>query len=268
MSEEATGEAAAASTSTESSEGTTSESPTTSAPPTTSEGPPVSEGTVEIGDTRYQFEVICQERGAGEVKVEGEGRDPVSGGVVKLFLLASLVDPYIGLRLEDGTLIEPSLALESPLDLYVQNDVIRASAIRFVRDLDLETGTATEVGFGELEIHCYDYSNELPTVDTAADERCQQAVSAVESSTAELDRVGRELAATTGVDAMRDLYHRHGDLTDAVVNDLEVVMDACLAVFSVDEIFAAASVQAAALEARNEIYTACRELLAADGFDC
>ena len=135
----------------------------TSEPPpadTTSVEAPLSGGAVEIGDAHYQFAVTCEELGAGEVIVIGAGDDPVSGGLVELYLQAFLGDPYIGLRLADGTLIEPSL--DSPLDLYMQDDVIRASAIRFVKDLDLETGTATEVGFGELEIHCYEYSNELP----------------------------------------------------------------------------------------------------------
>ena len=122
--------------------------------------PPPAEGRVEIGETHYQFAVTCQELGAGEVVVVGAGDDPVSGEVVEMYLQAFLGDPYVGLRLADGTLIEPSL--DSQLDLYLQDDVIRASAIRFVQDLDLETGSATEVGFGELEIHCYEYSNELP----------------------------------------------------------------------------------------------------------
>ena len=130
---------------------------TTSAPPE----PPRSEGTAEIGETRYEFAVTCHDRGAGDVVVIGAGDDPVSGGLVELYLEASFVDPYVGLRLADGTLIEPSL--DSPLDLYVQDDVIRASAIRFVRDLDLETGEATEVGFGEFEIHCYSYEREPPS---------------------------------------------------------------------------------------------------------
>ena len=127
---------------------------TTSAPPE----PPRSEGTAEIGETRYEFAVTCHELGAGEVVVIGAGDDPASGGLVELYVQAFLADPYVGLRLLDGTLIEPSL--DSPLDLYVQDDVIRASAIRFVRDLNLETGEATEVGFGEFEIHCYSYERE------------------------------------------------------------------------------------------------------------
>ena len=126
--------------------------------PAVSVGPPVSEGTVEIADTRYQFTVTCHEHGAGEVVVVGLGEDPDSGEAVELYLQAFLSDPYIGLRLADGTFVEPSL--DSPLDLYVQEDVIRASAIRFVRDMDFETGTGTEIGFGELEIHCYEYSRE------------------------------------------------------------------------------------------------------------
>ena len=130
---------------------------TTAAPPE----PPRSEGTAKIGEVEYEFTVTCQDRGAGDVVVLGVGADPVSGSLVELYLEASFVDPYIGLRLADGTLIEPSL--ESPLDLYLQDDVIRASAIRFVRDLNLATGEATEVGFGDFEIHCDNYAREPPS---------------------------------------------------------------------------------------------------------
>ena len=129
----------------------------TTAPPE----PPRSEGTAEIGGIRYEFAVTCHELGAGDVVVIGVGDDPASDGLVELYLEASLVEPYVGLRLADGTFIEPSF--DSPLDLYVQDDVIRASAIRFVRDLNLETGEATAVGFGEFEIHCYSYEREPPS---------------------------------------------------------------------------------------------------------
>ena len=95
------------------------------------------------------------------MRAVGSGEDPVSGEPVELLVKASLVEPYVGLRLADGTFIEPSL--ESSLDVYLQDDVIRASAIRFVKDLNLETGEATEVGFGEFEIHCYSYERESPS---------------------------------------------------------------------------------------------------------
>ena len=130
---------------------------TTTAPPE----PPRSEGTVKIGETQYEFTVTCQDYGAGDVVVIGAGDDPISGGQVQLYVAASFVEPYIGLTLADGTRIDPSL--DSPLDFYVQDDVIRASAIRFVKDLNTETFEATEVGFGEFEIHCYSYERELPS---------------------------------------------------------------------------------------------------------
>ena len=133
------------------------ETTTSTAPPE----PPRSEGTAEIGEIQYQFAVTCHDLGAGEVVVVGAGDDPVSGGLVELYVQAYIGDPYVGLRLADGTLIEPSL--DSQLDLYVQEDVIRASAIRFVKDLNLDTGEATEVGFGEFEIHCYSYEREPPS---------------------------------------------------------------------------------------------------------
>lgn len=106
------------------------------------------------------------------------------------------------------------------------------------------------------------------TVDAATVQRCHEALSDVESATAELDRVGRELANATRRDTIADLYHLHGDLTDAVVDDMDVVMDICFHVFTVAETFAASSVQFEIIEARNEIYYACRDLLAPDGFDC
>lgn len=130
---------------------------TTTAPPE----PPSSEGTAKVGDIQYEFAVTCHDRGAGEVVAIGAGDDPVSGGLVQLFVKASLVEPYVGLTLADGTKIDPSL--DSSLDFYVQDDVIRASAIRFVKDLNPETFEATEVGFGEFEIHCYSYEREPPS---------------------------------------------------------------------------------------------------------
>lgn len=130
---------------------------TTTAPPE----PPSSEGTAKVGDVQYEFAVTCYDRGAGEVRAVGVGEDPISGGQVQLFVEASFIEPYVGLTLADGTNIDPSV--DSQLDLYLQDDVIRASAIRFVRDLNYETGEATEVGFGEFEIHCYSYEREQPS---------------------------------------------------------------------------------------------------------
>ncbi len=122
---------------------------------------PSSEGIAEIAGNHYEFAVACHELGAGDVAVIGMGDDPETREPVELYLQAFVADPYVGLRFGDGSLVEP--ALDSPLVLYVQNDTIRASAIRFVRDLNLETGEAEDLGFGEFEIHCYNYLREPPT---------------------------------------------------------------------------------------------------------
>ena len=111
-----------------------------------------------VKSVHVQAEVDHADPVAETAWLQAVAGDPASGGLVELYLQASLADPYVGLRLEDGTLIEPSL--DSPLDLYVQDDVIRASAIRFVRDLNLDTGEAADVGFGKFEIHCYSYERE------------------------------------------------------------------------------------------------------------
>ena len=121
-----------------------------------------SNGTVTVGDQTYGLAVACYDVGAGEVLVLGTGPDPASddGGRVELYLRAYLGNPYFGLRLSDGSMIESSL--DGPMELYVQHDTIRASALRLVTDLDLDTGESTPVGFGAIEITCSDYRSELP----------------------------------------------------------------------------------------------------------
>ena len=79
--------------------------------------PPRSEGTVEIGETVYRFAVDCHEQGAGVVVAVGAGEDPHSDGLVGLYVQASLSDPYVGVDLPDGTLVEPSL--DSHLEIFL-----------------------------------------------------------------------------------------------------------------------------------------------------
>ena len=110
---------------------------------------------MEIGDTIYRFAVTCHDLGAGELVVVGASSSSDADRHVEMYLRDFPYSPYIGLRLADGTRLEP--ALDSSLALYRQDDVIRMSAIRFVRDLNLETNEATAVGLGEVEIACRDY---------------------------------------------------------------------------------------------------------------
>ena len=120
----------------------------------------LSTGTLTIADVTYELAVNCYAPGAGEVLAIGLGTDPDSGGLVEAYVQAFVGSPYVGVRVGDGPLIESTF--EGPLDLYLQDDVIRASAIRFVRDLDLESGSGTSVGFGAVEILCEYYDEEIP----------------------------------------------------------------------------------------------------------
>jgi hypothetical protein len=129
---------------------------------TTTEPPPSSTGIIKIGDTVYELTVTCYAAGAGEVLAIGVGTAPDTGEPVEAYVQAYLGSPYVGLRIGsgDGSLIESSF--DGSLDLYLQDDRIRASAIRFVRGLDLETGTSEPAGFGQIEIECLHYESELP----------------------------------------------------------------------------------------------------------
>ena len=121
----------------------------------------LSVATVEVGDRVFKFAATCYAPGAGDLLVLGVAEDPESDDSVELYLQAFIADPYIGLRLSDGTLIES--ALDGPLDIYFQDDAIRVSAVRFVQNLDLGTGEGEDVGLGELEVFCSDYLRELPS---------------------------------------------------------------------------------------------------------
>ncbi len=131
---------------------TTTVSPVTTAPAV------ISSGIVTVGDDSYDLDVTCIAPGAGEVLAVGIG-ETAEGDLVKAYVQAFLGSPYIGLEIGE-TLLESSFA--GSLDLYLQNDQIRASAIRFVTDLDLATGEGRFVGVGTIDITCDAYDEELP----------------------------------------------------------------------------------------------------------
>ena len=129
---------------------------------TTEAPPPLSEGMIRIRDTIYELTVTCYAAGAGEVLAIGVGTAPETGEPVEAWVQAYLGSPYVGLRIGsgEGSLIESSF--DGSLDLYLHDDRIRASAIRFVRELDLETGLGEPAGVGQIEIDCVHYETELP----------------------------------------------------------------------------------------------------------
>ena len=118
----------------------------------------ISSGVVTVGDDSYDLAVTCIAPGAGELLAVGIGETP-AGEQVKAYVQAFIGSPYIGLEVGD-TLLESSF--DGTLDLYLQDDQIRASAIRFVTDLDLDTGESRFVGVGTIDITCDAYDDELP----------------------------------------------------------------------------------------------------------
>ena len=112
-----------------------------------------STGLVSVAGRDYSFDVTCYDVGAGEVLALGSGSD--DSGPTELYVRSFLGEPYIGLRLSNGTLVESTL--DAPLELFLQDDVIRASALRLATGLDLETGQSSELGFGTVEVACNSY---------------------------------------------------------------------------------------------------------------
>ena len=117
---------------------------------------PDSQGTVAIDGSTYSFDVTCRSTSPSEIVVAGTGNHPDNRGTVELYAEVG-VDPYIGIRLEDGTLIEPDLS--SPIVFHVSGDTITSDDILFVRDLDLQTGRGILIGIGTVAIECLTYEN-------------------------------------------------------------------------------------------------------------
>lgn len=113
-----------------------------------------STGTLRMSGAAYDLSAACYASDAG-VRVVGLGAGPAPGETIEVYVQTDADAPYLGIRLPDGVLVEP--ALEETLDFDVADDVIRASAVRLARDLDLETGQGTPMGFGDVEIRCSGY---------------------------------------------------------------------------------------------------------------
>lgn len=113
-----------------------------------------SEGTLRMSGATYDLTAACYASDSG-VRAVGLGGGSVPGEMIEVYVQTDADAPYLGIRLPDGALVEP--ALDETLDFDLEDDVIRASAVRLARDLDLETGQGTPAGFGDVEIRCAGY---------------------------------------------------------------------------------------------------------------
>lgn len=107
------------------------------------------------------MEVVCYEAGAGEVVAIGQGTTD-SGDVVDLLVEAFTGEPYVGLHVGGPGDVVYEAALDTPLELFVDEDRIVGGAIHFVTDLDLATGQGEGAGVGSVEVVCGRYERGLP----------------------------------------------------------------------------------------------------------
>jgi hypothetical protein len=128
---------------------------------------------VTIDATAYDFEVTCYDAGAGSVVAVGTGlvADEATGveRSSRVYVQAFLGDPYVGVTLElpagDGGESREEVfeaALDESFDLLLEDDVIQADDIEFVRNLDLTSGAAEAAGTGSVHVTCSEYEQGVP----------------------------------------------------------------------------------------------------------
>jgi hypothetical protein len=117
-------------------------------------------GWIQVGVEIFDLAFTCYAAGAGDVVAIGVGADSESGERVEALVQGFLGQPYLGVTVGSSTRYEASL--EDPLEVYVHDDTISAGAVRWKRDLDLESGGGEVVGFGAVFVECPSYESRLP----------------------------------------------------------------------------------------------------------
>jgi hypothetical protein len=122
---------------------------------------------VVIGDATFDFEVTCYDAGAGSVVVVGTGTEPAessgSDRTTHVLVQAFLGESYVGVTIGDNEALYEA-ALDETLDLLLEQDVIAADDIEFVRNLDLTDGESEgePAGVGSLRVTCGGYEHGVP----------------------------------------------------------------------------------------------------------
>lgn len=117
-----------------------------------------SSGEIEISDEVFSFAFECWAAGAGDVLALGIGQRQANGEQVQAIVQAFLGDPYVAVVVGEDQVLE--LAVDQRAELFVQQDSIRGSALRFV---DAEApGVGEAVGFGSVNVDCQGFAPGLP----------------------------------------------------------------------------------------------------------
>jgi len=118
-----------------------------------------SDGHITIGPTRYDFAFECYAAGAGDILALGIGEDSLTGTQTQAIVQAFLGQAYVAVLISDAQVLE--LAIDQPAELFVQSDLIRGSALRFV-DASGSAGVGEDLGLGTVTVSCEGFAPGLP----------------------------------------------------------------------------------------------------------
>ena len=117
-----------------------------------------SPGSITIGDRVFEFAFECYSEGAGDVLAIGVGTDGGRATAGRAIVQAFVGAPYVAV-VEGDVVYE--LAIDRPAELFVQNSVVQASALRFVESVD-GPGQGPAAGLGSVMIECEGFAFGYP----------------------------------------------------------------------------------------------------------
>ena len=113
---------------------------------------PPSVGLVEVAGQRHELTATCYAPGAGEILAVGVATN--GDERIEVYLQAFLGAPYLGIAVTGDNTVVYEAAVDRPLDISYQSDVLRVDDVPLVTDLDLESGEATDGGIGSVVVEC------------------------------------------------------------------------------------------------------------------
>ena len=116
-------------------------------------------GWIQIGNQKFDMEFACYENKLGETTAIGNGENLKTRESAEALVQVFTGKPYVGLLKNGSTMFEASL--NEPLDLSIHGFEINAGAIRWQKNLDLETTYGEFAGFGSLFIDCKQFESDL-----------------------------------------------------------------------------------------------------------
>lgn len=117
-----------------------------------------SAGEVEIDGEVFSFSFECWAAGAGDVLALGVGERESTGEQTQAIVQAFLGDPYVAVLIGADDVLE--LAVDQRAELFIQEDSIRGSALRFVEAVTAGVGPAR--GLGSVQVQCDGFAPGLP----------------------------------------------------------------------------------------------------------